>query len=105
MSCSKNSSTENFDVFRFISPNQSRSKAYTPLAYPETVKSYPAEWPTRRTCFDLFSHNAYVKKGMYPSLDLKITDALPIYDGYNPKDNTDPNRTFTCPKCTCRLGK
>ena len=22
---------------------------------------------------------------------------------YNPADNTDPTRTFTCPKCTCRL--
>ena len=40
---------------------------------------------------------------MYPAKEVQITDGLPIYDGYNPADNTEPNTTFTCPKCTCRL--
>ena len=115
MSCSrKNIAPENFDHFppAFTSSYgnnfdptyvQNITNAY-PLAYPNVTKSYPAPWPEPRTCHDLTHIKAFTKKGIYPATKIEIEDLLTQYDNYNPSvDDKDPNRTFTCPKCTCKL--
>ena len=107
MSCSRNSSNENFDIHPLVTVDQVRKNAYAPLTYPESWKSYAAPWPEPRTCFDLYLNRKWIKDGplgkMYPALAVKDTDGIPIYDGYNPAEAKASKGTYTCPSCTCKL--
>ncbi len=107
MSCSRNSSNENFDILPLVTPDQLRKNAYAPLPYPESKKSYPAPWPEPRTCFDLYLNRKWVKDGplgrMYPALAVDDNEGVPRYDGYSEADAKASRYTYTCSTCSCRL--
>ena len=70
MSCLRNSSRENFDVY---SNNSQSWKSYATTS-----------WPEPRSCFDLSLNRKWIKDGplgkIYPALTVKHSDSIPIYN-------------------------